>query len=90
VPKNRRFRQPPAGAKNVPVIRVAVDKDNPNPATFAAAAMAAMLAQASEPLPLLPVQGKWSKPEKTLPENPEQLTLKQHVLPVRSIERSSI
>jgi hypothetical protein len=52
--------------------------------------MAAMLAQASEPLPLLPVQGKWSKPEKTLPENPEQLTLKQHVLPVRSIERSSI
>jgi hypothetical protein len=77
----------PDWSENMPVITVAVDKDDPHPASYAAAVMAAMLAQASEPLPPLPVQGKWSKPEITLPKNPEQLTLKQHVFPVRSIER---
>ena len=73
--------------ENMPVIRIAVADDDPDAACYAAAVMAATLAQASEPLPPLPAQGKWSKPEKTLPKNPKRLTLKQHVFPVRSMER---
>ena len=30
---------------------------------------------------------KWSKPEKTRPRNPNQLTLSQHVFPTKSISR---
>ncbi|MGF6858202.1 hypothetical protein [Paraburkholderia sp. CI3] len=75
------------GEEDMAVIRVAVDDDDPDSGHYAAAVMAAMLAQASKPLPPLPAPEKWSKPEKTLPENPKRLTLKQHVFPVRSIQR---
>lgn len=71
----------------MPVIRTAVHEDDPDAGRYAAAVMAATLAMAAEPLPELPAQGKRSKPEKTLPENKHQLTRKQHVFPVRSIER---
>ena len=71
----------------MPVIRIAVDEDDPDAGRYAAAVMAATLAMAAEPLPELPAQGKQSKPEKPLPENKHQLTRKQHVFPVRSIER---
>jgi hypothetical protein len=78
--------------ENMPVIRIAVDEDDPDAGRYAAAVMAATLAMAAEPFPELPAQGKWSKPEwskpeKTLPDNKHQLTRKQHVFPVRSIER---
>jgi hypothetical protein len=63
------------------VISIAVEKDDPNSGCYAAAVIAAMLALAAEPFPKLPAQGKWSKPEKTLPGNKHQLTLKQHVFP---------
>jgi hypothetical protein len=50
--------------ENMPVIRIAVDEDDPDAGRYAAAVMAAMLAMAAEPFPELPAQGKWSKPEK--------------------------
>jgi len=48
--------------------------------------MAAMLAMASEPILQLPRKGKVPRHEKTRPKNPNRLTVKQHVFPVRSIE----
>jgi len=46
--------------------------------------IAATLALAAEPLPMLTARSKWSKPEKTLPLNKKQLTRKQHVFPMQS------
>jgi hypothetical protein len=71
----------------MPVIRIAVADDDADSPKYAAAVMAATLAMASAPLPEPQPQGKWSKPEKTLPGNLKRLTCKQHVFPVRSIER---
>lgn len=44
-----------------------------------------MLARASGAVTQIPATGKIAKPEKTRPGNPNQLTVKQHVFPVRSM-----
>jgi hypothetical protein len=70
----------------MPVIRIACPDDDPEAPNPAAAAMAATLAMASAQIPQLPPMGKIPRHEKTRPKNPNRLTIKQHVFPVRSIE----
>ncbi|MCA7939475.1 DUF4238 domain-containing protein [Burkholderia cepacia] len=49
--------------------------------------MAKTLAKASEPISRLPTKGEILKPEKTRPQNPNRLTVRQHVFPVRSMQQ---
>jgi hypothetical protein len=49
--------------------------------------MAVMLAKVSEPAKKLPVKPKRIRAERTRPENPNRLTVNQHVFPLRSIKR---
>jgi hypothetical protein len=71
----------------MPVIRIACVGDDPESANYAAAIMGTTLAKASEPIPHLSAKGEITKPEKTRPKNPNQLTVKQHVFPVRSMQQ---
>ncbi|PTB17606.1 hypothetical protein C9I57_27080 [Trinickia symbiotica] len=66
------------------VIRIACNENDPNLGNAAAAAMARTLGMLSQPIAKPPAKG--CRPEKTQPQNPNELTIKQHVFPVRCIE----
>jgi hypothetical protein len=68
----------------MPVIRIACEENDPNSGSAAAAVMARTLGMLSQPVAKPPTTG--SRPEKTQPKNPNGLTIKQHVFPVRCIE----
>jgi hypothetical protein len=70
----------------MPIIRIACVRGDQEPGSDAAAIMATTLANASEPIPHFSAKGEIPKPEKTRPQNPNQLTVKQHVFPVRSMQ----
>lgn len=77
----------------MPVIRIASvrsDQELPNYCTHghpAAAIFAATLAKASEPVLEFAAKGEMTRPERTRPKNPNRLTLRQHVFPVRSMRQ---
>ena len=71
----------------MPLIRIACVRGNEEQTSDAAAIMAKTLAKASEPIPHLPAKGEILKAEKTRPQNPNQLTVRQHVFPVRSMQQ---
>jgi hypothetical protein len=53
---------------------------------LAAAVFARTLGEISRPIPI-PTKYRAEKPERTRPTNPNQLTIKQHVFPLRSMQR---
>ncbi|CAB5082083.1 hypothetical protein IST4116A_00067 [Burkholderia cenocepacia] len=71
----------------MPIIKVTCVRDGEEPAGSAAAIMATTLAKASEPISDPSTKGVISKPEKTRPQNPNRLTIRQHVFPVRSMQQ---
>lgn len=71
----------------MPLIRIACIRGDEKSANDAAAMMANTLATASEPVPPLATKGGGSKPEKTRPKNPNRLTIRQHIFPVRSMQQ---
>ncbi|HHV7524832.1 TPA: DUF4238 domain-containing protein [Burkholderia orbicola] len=68
----------------MPVIRIASDENDPNSGNAAAAVMVRTLGMLSQPIAGPSVKG--SRPEKTQPTNPNELTIKQHVFPKRCLE----
>jgi hypothetical protein len=54
---------------------------------LAAAVMAVVLSKLSEPVKVATKQLKRTRPEKTHPGNPNRLTIKQHVFPLKTMER---
>ena len=72
----------------MPVIRIAFIRGEQESDGHPAAAMfAATLAKASEPVPDLAVKGQMRRAERTRPKNPNRLTRRQHVFPVRSMQQ---
>ncbi|MBG1247427.1 hypothetical protein [Burkholderia pseudomallei] len=71
----------------MPIIKIACVRDGEEPAGGAAAIMATTLAKAAEPISHLSTKDVISKPEETRPQNPNQLTIRQHVFPVRSMQQ---
>lgn len=68
----------------MPVVRIACKESDPNSGMAAAAVMARTLGMLSQPVAKTSAMS--SRPEKTQPKNPNKLTIKQHVFPVRCIE----
>lgn len=71
----------------MPVIRVFSDSNTGEYPS--AAVMAVMLGKAQQPVENRSTRRRRMKAESTRPQNPNALTIRQHVFPVRSIERFS-